>query len=114
MDCRNTIRVALLALVCAGCELTMPWSAPPAKDKLGSVDKDSGKMRVMWTEQTKLKPETLVAYAHVMEQRGNDPAVPQEEREHLVNQARDAYQRALNTDPTFVAAHIGMAHLLES
>ncbi len=113
MDCRITLRLALLALACAGCELTSPWSAPDPKDKMAAADKETGKMRLIWTEQTKLKPETLVAYAHVMEQRVNDPNVAPEEREHLLAQARDAYRRALNADPKFVAAHLGLANLLE-
>lgn len=116
MDCRKSLRLALLVLGCvAGCETLAPWSSPDAREKAVAADeKEASKNRVVWTEQTKLKPETIVAFAKLLEDSASDPNAPEAERERHLEQARLKYQLALQEDPTFVPAHLGLARLMES
>src|ERR1700721_1756985 len=96
MDCRWTLRLTALVLSCvAGCT-SLPWSSTDKdKDKIAEWAKDAKKNQTVWQEQTKLKPETLVAYGRYKEQAAEEPTALESDRERLREQARTSYQRAL-------------------
>lgn len=114
MDCRWTFCVvAALAGGIAGCEhLSLFSSSDPVAKATADKDKER-EARCVWVEQTKLKPETLVAYAKYQEESAKGPNATPADRDRLMEKARETYQRALNEDPNYVAAHLGLARLLE-
>jgi Tetratricopeptide repeat len=56
-----------------------------------------------------LKPSTLVAYASLKEC-ASDVALTEEGRQQLLEAKRLAYVRALEIDPKFIPAHVGLAN----
>jgi tetratricopeptide (TPR) repeat protein len=118
MDCRYTLHVAALCLACvAGCETLAPWqSDDKKKDKTADAKdgKDTKPSQEVWIQQTKLKPETLCAYAKFKESAAQDPAALEVDREHYREQARTSYMRALEEDPKCHEAHLGLARLFDT
>jgi tetratricopeptide (TPR) repeat protein len=115
MDCRRSLRLVLLLLCSvAGCETLSPWSSEDPKEKLARMRQEPSPTQSVWVEQTKLKPETLVAYAHFKEQAAVEANVLAVDQERLREQAREAYQRALKAEPRCMEAHLGLARLMET
>jgi tetratricopeptide (TPR) repeat protein len=111
MDCRKSLRLALLLVTCtAGCTLTSPFSSSEPKDKLASADEKGGQFRLIWNEQTKLQPGTLVAHGEMMETNADERP---ESRERHLQLARSDYRRAIELDPHCLRAYVNLAHLQE-
>lgn len=84
-----------------------PGATPPADPK---TTKDPV-VDFSFPEVKELKPSTLVAFATIkVESSAKTPA----EREVNLDQARAAYRQALQMDPGYVPAHLGLARLQES
>jgi tetratricopeptide (TPR) repeat protein len=57
------------------------------------------------------KPETCVAYATFRSQEAQAPSCPAQDRQQFRDQARLAYQQAIQIDPKHVPAYLGLARL---
>jgi tetratricopeptide (TPR) repeat protein len=117
MDCRWTHWFVAVLLAGAGCDAkTLPLSQagpnssavplPPGEvnpTKIASGDASSHEVK-------EVKPATLVALGDLkLRTAGQTPAEEQGNRD----EARRAYQRALEADPKHVPAHLGLARLYE-
>lgn len=109
MDCRWTFCLAAALVGAAGCEHLSLW---PQDDKT-KAEKER-EARCVWVEQTKLKPETLVAHANLLLTGAEDATATEDERERRREKARDDFQRALKEDPDHLPAYLGLARLFES
>jgi tetratricopeptide (TPR) repeat protein len=116
MDCRSTLRLAALLLACvAGCDTLSPWqSDEKKKEKAAEAAKEAKASELIWTKQTELKPETLIAYAEFKKSAAEDPNALEIDKERCREQARTAYMRALKSDPKCREAQLGLARLFES
>jgi tetratricopeptide (TPR) repeat protein len=116
MDCLRVLGAA--ALLCmgmvAGCDFKslQIWPAtPPGLGASKTPDEVPPRPEDLEAEAPKkLKPETLLTYARLKEQAAANPEVSQVDRERLREAARQAYLRALDIDPKFVPAHVGLAN----
>jgi lipopolysaccharide biosynthesis regulator YciM len=107
MDCPRALFVAAFCLgMAVGCDTIplrpssskVPDSVPPHPEDL-----EAEKPR-------ELKPATLVAYANLKERSAAEPTQTQADRDRLREAARQAYLRALEIDPKYVPAHVGLAN----
>src|SRR5262245_35465087 len=112
MDCLRVLGVAFVCLaMAAGCDIkSLPLvSAAAVTGKL--PDTLPPRPEELEAECPKeLKPATLVAYATLKEQSASEPTQSEGARERLREEARQAYLRALEMDPKFVPAQVGLAN----
>ncbi|OAI47757.1 hypothetical protein AYO44_08940 [Planctomycetaceae bacterium SCGC AG-212-F19] len=117
MDGRLTLGLATALLTClAGCthnNLINGQSAPEAAAESPS-NKNMVQSRAPEGEATKeapkhFKPNTLVAMGAFREQMANEVAKTPEEKARLMEEARQAYFRALVEDPRCLPAIVGLA-----
>lgn len=118
MDGRTTLALAagLLAGL-AGCDqkrLLPVWPGwrTGAPDVEATPKVEMGNKPIS-SQPVELKPATLVAVASVHEQEALEPRLTAQQREHLLEQARKAYHRALQLDGKHLPAHLGLARLYE-
>jgi tetratricopeptide (TPR) repeat protein len=78
------------------------------------AEHDKAKLNTVFHEQTKLKPETLVACANFHENAANEPKATPADREQRRGLALKNYRRALELDPNYAPAHLGLARLMET
>ena len=105
MDCRWTFFVAVaLAASAAGCDRNFLWPgqhdplAKAAEDAEKEKDKEKDKDdKSVWVVQTKLKPDALVGYGGVLEDRASSAEKSPAERERLLELAREKYQQGFTT-----------------
>jgi len=115
MDCLRVLAAAALcAGLTAGCDFMPLWpgSSGPSVSKPPEVPPRPEDLDV--ERPRELKPATLVAYANLKEQSAADPEVSQVDRERMREAARQAYLRALEIDPKFVPAHVGLANWFDT
>jgi tetratricopeptide (TPR) repeat protein len=110
MDCLRALCAAALCLVASGCGLPVwPNTSGPANAKLPeNVPPHPEDLEAEHPKE--LKPATLVAYAALKERSAVDAEQSQNDRERLREAARQAYLRALELDPKYIPAHIGLAN----
>ncbi len=120
MDCRLNVLVAcVLAASLAGCahdnQMTqVGGSEAPAPTAPASVKANTLDFEAERPEKSKhLQPSTLVALGDFRLTSTRDPARTPDDKEHLLEDARVAYTRALGIDPNYVQAHIGLARYWE-
>src|SRR5262245_31772784 len=80
-------------------KLTRPKAATPAPAPAPQVAAGKGK----------LKPSTLVSVGALKEQAAEEAERPQPEREAARQQARQSYQKAIETDPKYVPGYVALA-----
>jgi tetratricopeptide (TPR) repeat protein len=108
MDCRRSLLVALcLAGFCSGC-VTRSITPPGGMEMLAAVDSDKIK-----PYKSKRAPsvDLAVAYAAYSARGAEQPSATPAQQQTMREQARKAYQEALQIDPNCKEAHLGLGRL---
>jgi tetratricopeptide (TPR) repeat protein len=114
MDCRRTTCVTA-ALLCAVVGCVTPNGPNGAGVKSDSTISEAAKAAAEPREVVKqLNPDTLVSYGALQEQIAAEMNLTPQEKERYLEDARQAYQRAIDTDPKFIPAYMAMGRLFES
>lgn len=113
MDCRHVPRLAVLALLplsglaAAGCthEEAHQFINPPPPAVAAQVKKEADQPKVV------PQPKTCVAAGSMFENAANEPNRSPADKERLLDQARKAYQQALDLDPNYLPALKGLGRV---
>jgi tetratricopeptide (TPR) repeat protein len=114
MDCRKTLVLALCLLAgTTGC-VTTGTQTPPTGPTPPPTDAGAAPSKVEKTaeaQQPKRKPKaaTCVAFGDFRLHEALDPHTKPAERDHSLDQARKAYQQALEIDPNYKPAYAALA-----
>jgi tetratricopeptide (TPR) repeat protein len=108
MDCRRVFSLLALGLLgtCAGC-VTEPMVPGGSAERLAGMD--IRKLR----EPPRRKPsgDLCLAYGRLAENSADQPGLDEVQRAKLQEEARKAYQRALELDPRNKAAYLALGKL---
>jgi tetratricopeptide (TPR) repeat protein len=108
MDCRKSLVLALgLASGSLGCIGSLPWLRPAGDQRPEPVQVTREK------DLPRRLPHasTCVAFGQYREKEAAFPDVPADQRQRMLEQARKAYQQALEIDPNYLPAYTCLARL---
>lgn len=110
MDCRLTL-LAAFGLACGTCGCQSPMGllgkSEAGKDGLPGMFSDG------FPSKGQLKASTCVTFGNLREQTAAEPGRSRTEREALLEHARQAYQKAIDTDPNYLPAYLALARHYE-